>query len=274
MRVTRNAALDELRRRRVKRTEPVGHLHAPPADALGAAAPLFTALRGLPTSQREVAVLRLVVGLSPAETASRLERTEASVNNLYLRARVTLRRVLTGLGAAPTTVRSAQDGSAARTGSRDERARRPAGTPDGGRVRMRDGARRPGRSRPLRPGRRASSAPVTRLAAGRARGLAVGGGGVRGNACLVAAPAPGSPRAAGPCARSPPARRARAGMLASCRPRRLTPTVSALAAPSAPDSCHFDTRPRRSAPGSRCPGLLAMSSERGVIRLTRCRRAR
>src|SRR4051794_40882025 len=116
LRVTRNAALDELRRRRVMRAEPVGQLASPPDDGLGAGTPLFTALAGLPMSQREVVVLRLVVGLSATETASRLGRTDASVNNLYLRARATLRAVLTGLGAAPATARSVHAGSPVGTG--------------------------------------------------------------------------------------------------------------------------------------------------------------
>jgi RNA polymerase sigma-70 factor (ECF subfamily) len=194
LRVTRNAALDELRRRRVKLAEPVGQLAVPPADGLGAATPLFTALASLPMSQREVVVLRLVVGLSAAETASRLERTEASVNNLYLRARATLRGVLTGLGAAPATVRSGRVGAPLRTGRTDERARPQARPADSGRVRTREAPRgRRGRAWSTRicEGRTGS-----RGAAGPARRLTGAGGGAAGNARLRIgarrAPGPGS----------------------------------------------------------------------------------
>jgi RNA polymerase sigma-70 factor, ECF subfamily len=221
LRVTRNAALDELRQRRVKRAEPVGHLVAPPAAGPGAGAPLMTALGSLPISQREVAVLRLVVGLSTAETASRLGRTEASVNNLYLRARATLRRVLTGLGAAPATVRSAQDGSVVTTSGRDERARPRAGTSNYGQVRMRDGARRPNGPRLLRPWsaraceRRASLTSLARLAVGAARRLMGRGGAVaasaRNRVSAYPARGQGSRRPGGWRARSPPLRPARAG---------------------------------------------------------------
>jgi RNA polymerase sigma-70 factor (ECF subfamily) len=183
LRVTRNAALDELRRRRVKRAEPVALLAAPPAEALGIDAPLMTALARLPISQREVAVLRLVVGLSATETASRLGRTEASVNNLYLRARATLRRVLTSLGAAPATVRSAQDGPGARSGGRDGPAGPGAGRHDSGKARRTAGARRPSGPRPLRPWsvreRRTSLTSFARLAAGPPRS---GGRAVSANA--------------------------------------------------------------------------------------------
>jgi RNA polymerase sigma factor (sigma-70 family) len=81
--VTRNAALDELRRRRSRGAEPLGHHPAERTDRCATGAPLHAALDSLPTSQREVVVLHLIVGLSAAETARRLRRTGASVNNLY-----------------------------------------------------------------------------------------------------------------------------------------------------------------------------------------------
>jgi hypothetical protein len=213
LRVTRNAALDELRRRRVKRAEPVAHLAAPPAEALGIDAPLMTALARLPISQREVAILRLVVGLSATETASRLGRTEASVNNLYLRARATLRSVLTSLGAAPATVRSAQDGPGARSGGRDGPAGPRAGRHDSGKARRTAGPRRPSGPRPLRPWsvreRRTSLTSFARLAAGPARSLMTGGRAVSANARhrvgVYPARGPGGRRSGPGRTRSPPA---------------------------------------------------------------------
>jgi RNA polymerase sigma-70 factor (ECF subfamily) len=105
LRVARNVALDEVRRRRADVTaEPFADEVAMP-DKAGLDDSLRTALASLPAAQREVVVLRLVVGLSAAETAGRLARTEASVNNLQKRGRARLRRVLSGLDAAPAVER-------------------------------------------------------------------------------------------------------------------------------------------------------------------------
>jgi RNA polymerase sigma-70 factor (ECF subfamily) len=226
LRVTRNAALDELRRRRVKRAEPVGQLAVPAADGLGAATPLFTALASLPMSQREVVVLRLVVGLSAAETASRLERTEASVNILYLRARATLRGVLTGLGAAPATVRSGRVGSPPPTSRTDERARPPARTADSGRVWRREAARR--RRGPTWSPRTREGCAGSRGAAGPARRLTGAGGGAAGNARgrIGVRPAPGPGSRASGVGGAGRARRAPHGRRARAPPRRWRPVAA------------------------------------------------
>lgn len=221
LRVTRNAALDELRRRRVARAEPVGDLAAPTTDGPGAEASLFTALASLPMSQREVAVLRLVVGLSAAETASRLDRTEASVNNLLLRARATLRRVLTGLGSAPATARSVHDRPPAPTGGGGARPEaRGLGSLD---VRTPQAPRRSSGPRLLSP-----RFPHTCQARTDATSV--------GDSRAGARPArrPSSRRAVGPRTRSPPTHLARAGC-ARFRPATpLTPTVGALCRPLTP----------------------------------------
>jgi RNA polymerase sigma-70 factor (ECF subfamily) len=105
LRVARNVALDELRRRRPElMAEPFADEVAVP-ETSGRDDSLRTALATLPAAQREVVILRLFVGLSAAETAGRLSRTEASVNNLQKRGRARLRRVLAGLDAAPAVER-------------------------------------------------------------------------------------------------------------------------------------------------------------------------
>jgi len=63
---------------------------------------LREALATLPDDQREVIVLRHVVGLSPGEIAGRLGKTEPSVHGLHHRGRGALRAVLTERDCAPT----------------------------------------------------------------------------------------------------------------------------------------------------------------------------
>jgi RNA polymerase sigma-70 factor, ECF subfamily len=101
-RVARNAALDHLRARRATPVEVVrlrdderGRLrHERSSD-------LRRALELLPSEQREVLILRHLVGLSPAEIATTLGRTESSVHGLHHRGRHALQISLRGLGAAP-----------------------------------------------------------------------------------------------------------------------------------------------------------------------------
>jgi RNA polymerase sigma-70 factor, ECF subfamily len=64
---------------------------------------LEQALEALPEDQRNVIVLRNLVGLSPGEIADRMGRTEPSIHGLHHRARVALRRELTRGDCAPTT---------------------------------------------------------------------------------------------------------------------------------------------------------------------------
>jgi RNA polymerase sigma-70 factor (ECF subfamily) len=104
LRVARNAALDHLRKRRAV---PVEEVHAPDAaheapgsQRLGA---LMTALADLPRDQREVLVLRHVVGLSPSEIGGRLQKTDGAVHGLHHRGRRALKSALRELEVAPTT---------------------------------------------------------------------------------------------------------------------------------------------------------------------------
>jgi RNA polymerase sigma-70 factor, ECF subfamily len=62
-------------------------------------------LEDLPEEQREVLVLRHIVGLSPGEIAGTLDKTESSVHGLHHRGRSSLRQSLTELEAAPVVAR-------------------------------------------------------------------------------------------------------------------------------------------------------------------------
>jgi RNA polymerase sigma-70 factor (ECF subfamily) len=105
LRVARNLAIDELRRRR-----PVlaGELHAPPdarSDDSGPdrAQALREALAALSDEQREVVVLRHVVGMGPREIAARLAKSEASIHALHRRGRLAMQASLLRAEVAPVT---------------------------------------------------------------------------------------------------------------------------------------------------------------------------
>jgi len=102
MRVARNAALDHLRARRAIPTEEVRVADNGSAQiGVDRSHDLRHALEQLPDDQREVLVLRHIVGLSPLEIAATLNKTESSVHGLHHRGRRSLQTNLTALGAAP-----------------------------------------------------------------------------------------------------------------------------------------------------------------------------
>ena len=104
LRVARNVAVEHMRRRRAIPCEEVRELFREEDDDLTRtrALSLRDALAALPDEQREVIVLRHVVGLSPGEIAGRLGRTEPSVHGLHHRGRGTLRTALSEMQCAPT----------------------------------------------------------------------------------------------------------------------------------------------------------------------------
>ena len=107
LRVARNAALDHLRARRMVPTEEVRVAdddHRQISRERGR--DLQQALEQLPKEQRDVLVLRHIVGLSPVEIADVLEKTESSIHGLHHRGRLTLKSALTELGAAPVVTPS------------------------------------------------------------------------------------------------------------------------------------------------------------------------
>ncbi len=106
IRVSRNAALDHLRAKRTIPTEEVRLVDTGRTQTgLDRGRALRQALEDLPAEQREVLVLRHIVGLSPGEIAGTLDKTESSVHGLHHRGRSSLRQSLTELEAAPVVAR-------------------------------------------------------------------------------------------------------------------------------------------------------------------------
>ncbi len=102
LRVARNAALDHMRARRAIPTEDVRIADNGQGQiGLDRSRALREALEALPEDQREVLVLRHIVGMSPVEIAAALDKTESSVHGLHHRGRRTLKQSLTELDAAP-----------------------------------------------------------------------------------------------------------------------------------------------------------------------------
>lgn len=108
IRVAHNAAVDQMRARRPIPTEEIrlddgGFSYA----AYDQSRVLRSAFSRLPKDQREVLVLRHVVGLTPTEIAGILNRSESSVHGLHHRGRRALQSCLTELEAAPMVKQSA-----------------------------------------------------------------------------------------------------------------------------------------------------------------------
>jgi len=124
LRVSRNVAVDHIRRQRaipVEEVRAVDEGGGGPEDG-ERMNDLTEALAMLPPDQREVLVLRHFAGLSPTEIAQRTGRTEGSVHGLHHRGRRALRAELTSRGAAPATTRArrAQDEASGGRASAEE----------------------------------------------------------------------------------------------------------------------------------------------------------
>jgi RNA polymerase sigma-70 factor (ECF subfamily) len=102
LRVARNAAIDYLRTCRSIPCEEI-RLHSEDRERIGRERrrDLEQALNRLPTEQRHVFVLRHIVGLSPVEIASLLDKTESSIHGLHHRGRLSMQSSLRQLGTTP-----------------------------------------------------------------------------------------------------------------------------------------------------------------------------
>jgi RNA polymerase sigma-70 factor (ECF subfamily) len=103
LRVARNVAIDHLRQRRSIACEEVFDPSRQSDDAgRDCRRDLEFALRALPEDQRDVVLLRHLVGLTPGEIAERLGRSESSIHGLHHRGRRALKRELIEIERAPT----------------------------------------------------------------------------------------------------------------------------------------------------------------------------
>jgi RNA polymerase sigma-70 factor (ECF subfamily) len=105
LRVAHNAAIDHMRTRRPVPCEEVRSTDIED-DVTGRErfADLRLALDALPSEQRDVIMLRFLVGLSPREIAERLGRSEDAVHGLQHRGRRRLRREMKRIQDEPATL--------------------------------------------------------------------------------------------------------------------------------------------------------------------------
>ncbi|MBV9195355.1 MAG: sigma-70 family RNA polymerase sigma factor [Solirubrobacterales bacterium] len=103
LRLARNAAIDHLRANRLTPTETVVDPDASYRADSDCADAVKVALATLPDEQRQVVILRHVVGLTPGEIADRMGRSEGAIHGLHHRGRRALQRELQRLGSTPLT---------------------------------------------------------------------------------------------------------------------------------------------------------------------------
>jgi RNA polymerase sigma-70 factor (ECF subfamily) len=103
LRLARNVAIDHLRSNRLTPTEKVLDPDTSSGIDMDRAETVRAALATLPEQQREVVILRHVVGLTPGEIADRMGRTESSIHGLHHRGRRALQRELVRLDSTPLT---------------------------------------------------------------------------------------------------------------------------------------------------------------------------
>ncbi len=103
LRLARNVAIDHLRAHRAIPTEHVLNSDHESGEDLDQSLTVRAALATLPEDQREVVIIRHVVGLSPGEIAGRMGRTEGSIHGLHHRGRRALQHELTRLHSTPST---------------------------------------------------------------------------------------------------------------------------------------------------------------------------
>jgi RNA polymerase sigma-70 factor (ECF subfamily) len=108
LRMARNVAIDHLRANRLTPTENVIDPDVSAGVDLDRVETVRAALSTLPDEQRQVVILRHVVGLTPGEIADRMGRTESSIHGLHHRGRRALQRELSRLESRPLIRSTAQ----------------------------------------------------------------------------------------------------------------------------------------------------------------------
>lgn len=103
LRLARNVAIDHLRANRPIPSECVLDPESSASNDADRSQTVRAALSVLPSEQREVVILRHVVGLTPGEIAVRMGRTEGSIHGLHHRGRRALQRELSRVGLSPCT---------------------------------------------------------------------------------------------------------------------------------------------------------------------------
>lgn len=103
LRLARNLAIDQLRANRSTPMEEVIDPDVTTSADMDRAETVRTALATLPDEQRQVVLLRHIVGLTPGEIAIRMGRTEGSIHGLHHRGRRALQLELRRLDSTPFT---------------------------------------------------------------------------------------------------------------------------------------------------------------------------
>jgi RNA polymerase sigma-70 factor (ECF subfamily) len=102
LRLARNVAIDHLRSKRTTPCEEVVPDQQNPTD-FDHALTIRAALANLPEDQRDVVIMRHVLGLSPGEIADQMSRTESSIHGLHHRGRRALQQELARSSLVPST---------------------------------------------------------------------------------------------------------------------------------------------------------------------------
>jgi RNA polymerase sigma-70 factor (ECF subfamily) len=105
LRIARNLAIDQLRANRLTPTETVIDPDISSSADMDRAETVRSALATRPEEQRQVVILRHVIGLTPGEIAEKMGRSEGSIHGLHHRGRRALQRELQRLDSTPFTRR-------------------------------------------------------------------------------------------------------------------------------------------------------------------------
>jgi RNA polymerase sigma-70 factor (ECF subfamily) len=108
LRLARNVAIDHIRANRLVPTETLVDPDTSSGADMDRSETVRAALATLPDEQRQVVLMRHVIGLTPGEIADRMGRTEGSVHGLHHRGRRALQRELERVDSAPFTRAAAQ----------------------------------------------------------------------------------------------------------------------------------------------------------------------